>query len=195
MSGAGKVFIAIGVVLIVFGGLCFVGLLGLDPQESTLAGIILSGIGVVFAAAGIYVVALARRKTYLLAKGIDGKAKLVQWWVFSRSGGAVSYVENCEFELEVIVAGTPPYKVNHRQPTPIGVLNQLSQGMMLPVKVHPSKPKQLLLDWDQLEVQVPDQGEKRELKDRLSELEDAYKEGLIAQDEYERRRAEILASV
>jgi hypothetical protein len=34
---------------------------------------------------------------------------------------------------------------------PVGVIDRLSKGMILPVKVHPEKPKQLLLDWDQME--------------------------------------------
>jgi hypothetical protein len=195
MLGAGIAFLIISIVLILFAAGCFVGLFGLDPKESTLAGIILLPIGGVFAAAGIFIVAKARRKKYLLAEGVDGKAKLIQWWVFSRSGGAVSYVERCEFELEVTVTGNPPYKVNHRQPAPIGVLGLLSKGMILPVKVHPEKPKRLLLDWDQMEAQAIDEGEKKALKDRLSELEDAYKEGLIAKDEYENKRAEILKNL
>lgn len=85
-----------------------------------------------------------------------------------------------------------PYKVNHRQPTPVDLLGQFRPGVILPVKVHPEKPKQLLLDWDQMEVQVIVEDEKKELKDHLSELEDAYKEGLIAKDEYESKRVEIL---
>ena len=168
------------------------GLFSLDPKESTLAGMILLPLGAIFVAAGIYLVAIARRKVYLLAEGIDGKVKIVEWWLFTRSGGAISYMENCEFELEVMVAGHSPYKVSHRQPTPIGVINQLSKGMILPVKVHPEKPKQLLLDWDQMEEQVINEGEEKALTDRLSGLEGAYKEGLIAKDEYESKRAEIL---
>jgi len=37
---------------------------------------------------------------------------------------------------------------------PVGVINRLSKGMTLPVKVHPEKPKQLLLDWDQMQEQI-----------------------------------------
>jgi hypothetical protein len=154
MSCAGTVLIMIGIVLAVFGLFFFVGFFGLDPKESALAGMILLPLGGIFAAAGVYLVARARRKAYLLAEGIDGKAKLIQWWVFSKSRETISYVEDCEFELEVMVAENTPYKVNHSQPTPIGVINQLSQGMILPVKVHPQKPKRLLLDWDQMETQV-----------------------------------------
>jgi hypothetical protein len=63
--------------------------------------------------------------------------------------------------------------------------------VILPVKVHPWKPLELLVDWDQMKTQIAE-GESKELKDRLSELEDAHKEGLISQDEYENKRAETL---
>ncbi len=192
MSAAGKVFILIGIVLILFAAVCLAGLLDTDTEEFALVGIILLPIGVIFALLGMYLVALARQRAYLLAEGIDGQAKVIQWWLFSKSEGVVSYVENCKFELEVMVAGKTPYQVSHRQPTPIGLLEHLREGVILPVKVHPKKPKKLLLDWDRMETQVDDGGEKRELKDRLSELEGAYREGLIARDEYESKRAEIL---
>jgi hypothetical protein len=195
MLVGGLVCLIIGLVLMMFGGASYLGLLGLDPNESTLAGWILLLVGGVFVMSGIYLVARARRKAYLLAKGIDGKAKIIHYWVFSRSGGTVSYVENCDFELEVTVAGNPPYIVKHSQPTHINIIGHLSEGMILPVKVHPRKPKQLLLEWDRFEVQVNDEGEKKALKDRLSELEDAYKDGLIAKDEYESKRAEILKNL
>jgi len=87
MSGAGKVFIAIGIVLIIFAVLFFMGLLGLDPDEAALGGMILFPIGAVFAAAGIYLVTRARKKAYLLAEGVDGKARIIEWWLFARSGG------------------------------------------------------------------------------------------------------------
>jgi len=106
--------------------------------------------------------------------------------------GAMEYIERCEFELEVMVAGKPPYKVKHRQSTPFAVFSQLSKGMILPVKVHPEKPGQVLLDWEQMGTQVL---EGADLKDRLSELEDAYKEGLVTADEYESKRAEILKNL
>jgi hypothetical protein len=76
--------------------------------------------------------------------------------------------------------------------TPVGLIGQFRPGVILPVKVHPEKPKQLLLDWDQMEAQVTVEDIRKNLKDRLSELEDASKEELIVKDEYENIRAEIL---
>ena len=50
MSFAGKVFLIIGIVLIVFAVVFFMGLFGLDPEESALVGMILLPIGGFFAA-------------------------------------------------------------------------------------------------------------------------------------------------
>lgn len=44
--------------------------------------------------------------------------------------------------------------------------------MISPVRVHLKKPKQLLLERDQMETQVVEEGEYKTLKDRLSELDD-----------------------
>ena len=156
----------------------------------------------------------AKREAQLREEGIDGKAKLVKWWIIGKSGGELELIELIKFELEVMVTGKPPYKVKHRQLTPFGVFTNLSKGMILPVKVHPEKPRQLLLDWEQTgsQVQVMDAADlpvnvlevikglgvvdgKRDLKDRLSELEDAYKEKLITVDEYESKRAELLKNL
>ena len=49
-----------------------------------------------------------------------------------------------------------------------------------------------MLDWGQVEDQVIAEDEKKTFKDRLNELEDAYKEGLVEKAEYESKRAEIL---
>jgi len=156
----------------------------------------------------------AKREAQLRSEGIDGEAKLVQSWIIGKSGGELESIELIEFELEVMVTGKPPYKVKHRQLTPFAVFTNLSKGTIIPVKVHPEKPKQLLLDWEQTgtQVQVMDAADlpvnvlevikglgevegKRDLKDKLSELEDAYKEELITVDEYESKRAELLKNL
>jgi len=156
----------------------------------------------------------AKREAQLRAEGIEGKAKLVESWIIGKSGGELESIELIEYELEVMVTGKQPYKVKHRQLTPFGVFTRLSKGTIIPVKVHPEKPKQLLLDWEQTgtQVQIMDaadlpvnvleviQGlgeadEKRDLKDRLRELEDAFKEELITMEEYESKRIELLKNL
>jgi len=156
----------------------------------------------------------AKREAQLRAEGIEGKAKLVESWIIGKSGGELESIELIEYELEVMVTGKQPYKVKHRQLTPFGVFTRLSKGTIIPVKVHPEKPKQLLLDWEQTgtQVQVMDAADlpvnvleviqglgeadgKRDLKDRLRELEDAFKEELITMEEYESKRIELLKNL
>jgi len=156
----------------------------------------------------------AKREAQLRAEGIEGKAKLVESWIIGKSGGELESIELIEYELEVMVTGKQPYKVKHRQLTPFGVFTRLSKGTIIPVKVHPEKPKQLLLDWEQTgtQVQVMDTADlpvnvleviqglgeadgKRDLKDRLRELEDAFKEELITMEEYESKRIELLKNL
>jgi hypothetical protein len=156
----------------------------------------------------------AKREAQLRAEGIEGKAKLIESWIIGKSGGELELIELIEYELEVMVTGKQPYKVKHRQLTPFGVFTRLSKGTIIPVKVHPEKPKQLLLDWEQTgtQVQVMDAADlpvnlleviqglgetdgKRDLKYRLRELEDALKEELITVEEYESKRAELLKTL
>ena len=62
---------------------------------------------------------------------------------------------------------------------PIGEINPLSKGMVLPVRMHPIIIKTLLLDWDQMEAKVVGEGENKGLKVQLSELDDADRKGQI----------------
>ena len=181
-------------------------------MEFALAGLIFLLLGVVFTGSGIYQRARVRRETEIRKDGIEGKARLVNWWIIGKSGGELNVVEFCEFELDVMVERKPPYKVKHRQLVPFGVYSRLSKGMVLPVKVHREKPGKVMLVWepeagqvidgmalpvDVVEVMkglLPVEG-KGNLKDRLRELDDAYKEGLITTDEYESKRTEILKNL
>ncbi|MCJ7734096.1 MAG: SHOCT domain-containing protein [Anaerolineales bacterium] len=157
---------------------------------------------------------LGRKKLeeFLRAEGIDGTAKLGERWYVGKSGGEMELIEFMEFELEISVPGRTPYKVKHKQLTPYGVYSKLSKGMILPVKVHPEKPAKLFLDWDNLQAQgqVTDQadlpenilvamqrlgvggGSKKDPKTRLRELDELHKDGLITQEEYQKKRDQIL---
>jgi len=156
----------------------------------------------------------ARREAKLRSEGIDGAAKLKKWWIVGKSGGEIESIELIEYELEVHVAGNPPYQIKHRQLTPFGIFSRLWEGMEIPLKVHPEKPKQVLLIWEEAGpvvqvVQSPDLPDevieaikgigaasfKGTLKSRLRELEDALQENLITKEEYERKREELLTNL
>jgi len=213
MSDDGKGTLILGTLLLVLAAVSFVlPLLSLLPKEFALAGPVFLILGVVFTGSGIYMRARVRREAEIREKGIEGKAKLVRWWILGKSLGELNTKELCKFELDVMVEGKPVYKVKHRQLVPFGIYSQFSNGMVLPLKVHREKPERVMLDWERVEGQVidgmtlPDDviaaikglkplKEKGDLKDRLRELEDAYKERLISADEYESKRAEILKNL
>jgi hypothetical protein len=213
MSSNGKGFLVMGILLLVLSAVSLaLALLSLLPMEFAPVGIIFLLLGGVFAGIGFYLRARVRREAEIREEGIDGKAKLINWWIIGKSGGELDAVEYCRFELEVMVEGRTPYKVEHRQLVPFGVYSHLSKGMILPVKVHREKPGKVILDWDRdggwaisgmaLPVDVVEVmkglmpvNEKGELKERLRELEDAYKEELVSKDEYERKRIEILKNI
>jgi len=150
-----------------------------------------------------------QRETEIREKGIDAKAKLIEWWMMGETNPTLEMEKACKFELEVMLEGKPPYTVQFRQIVPFRIYTQLGRGMILPVKVHPDKPERVILDWERESVQaigeipvsvnvaevmkglIPVE-EKGQLKDRLRELEDARKDGLISQDEYENKRTELL---
>lgn len=213
MSNDGKGILILGTLLLVLATVSFVlPLLRLLPEEFALAGPVFLILGGVFTGSGIYLRARVRREAEIREEGIEGKAKLVRWWIIGKSGGELNTRELCGFELDVMVEGKPEYKVKHRQLVPFGVYSQFSNGMILPLKVRRGKPGQVMLDWERVGGQVidgmtlPDDvievikglkplKKKEDLKDRLRELEDAYKERLISADEYESKRAEILKNL
>ncbi len=152
-----------------------------------------------------------KREEFIRTNGIDGTAKLGEWWIIGKSGGALELVEFMKFELEITVAGGSSYTIKHRQLTPYRVYSVLNKGMILPIKVHPDKPEKVLLDWDNIQprVQVMESADLPEnvletlkglgvketrgnLKTRLRELEEAHQEGLLTADEYNRKRTEML---
>jgi len=213
MSSDGKGFLTLGITLLVLAPMSLVlALSSLLPIEFALVGLIFLLLGGVFAGTGSYLRARVRREAEIGEEGIEGKAKLINWWIIGKSGGELSAVEYCKFELEVMVEGKPAYKVEHRQLVPFGVYSHLSKGMVLPVKVHREKPGKVLLDWDReigqvsggislpVDIEKVMKGlipkeEKGQLKERLRELEEAYNDRLISKEEYESKRTEILKNV
>lgn len=210
MRSDGKAPLVMGTLLLV---LAVVGiglpLLSWFPMELAWAGLVFLVLGLIFTGVGIPLRAKARLEAEIRERGIEAQARLVNWWIIGKSGGEMELVEYLEFELEVMVGDKPPYTTKHRQLVPFAVYSQLSRGMILPVKVHREKADRVMLDWERggaqvaggmvrpVEVMEVLRGlmpveEKGDLKDRLRELEDAHKEGLISTVEYESKRADIL---
>ena len=193
MSGAGKGVLIFGVILFLVGLLFFIlPAMGNAPEELSIGGWIVAPMGLIFGGVGYYMIRMAKRAAFLQA-GLDGKAELLQWWqVTHAEDGEIRYNEGFEYELEVTAPGKSPYKLTHRQSAHFNVFTRFHEGMILPIKIHPQNPEQILIVWDDLELPAQGGAEDKELKDRLSELEEAYKGGLITKEEYESKRGEIL---
>lgn len=201
---------ALGIIFMILAVASFVmPSLDLLPKEVALAGVVFLVLGGAFGGSGLYIKARNAREERIRREGIPGMAKVINWWIVGKSGGSMSTVESCRFELEVAIEGQAPYIVKHRQLVPWRVYSQIGKGTCLPVKVDPQNPRRVVLAWDEArgptiggdvslaEVaemmrQAPQADEKGALKERLRQLEEAYREGLTSAEEYESKRAKVL---
>ncbi len=90
----------------------------------------------------------------LLAEGIPGEAVIVAMGTPAR--GAVRF--NLDIDLEVYVDGRAPYRVANQYIVPASA--PIGQGVRLPVRVDPSEPAKIAIDWDHV-AQRPPRGEVR----------------------------------
>ena len=141
MSSDGRGYMALSISLFI---LSAVGLFLLVTNLNRLVwmsvGLLLLVIGPL---PGIMFLGRARdqREADIREKGIDAKAKLIEWWMIGETNPTLEMEKACKFELEVMMEGKPSYTVKFRQIVPFRVYTQLSRGMILPVKVHPEKPE------------------------------------------------------
>jgi hypothetical protein len=114
-----------------------------------------------------------------------------------------------KFKLQV----TPPhggaYEAETNRIIPFGMMGRLGIGMNVPVKYDPNKPQDVALDFDSMRLAPidynsgmsmsgfasPAASSQESLSEKLRELEDSYKQGLINQQEYEDARKRILNSL
>jgi hypothetical protein len=225
MSNGRKVSKVVGLSLMIIIGLAGIvlWLLGVLPGYLVLP---LETVPIVFGLI-IYFTLVAEatraREERLRGEGIPGLARVTEAWIMGKSGGApLDMEERYKFEMEITVEGKAPYGVVHQQLVPHQVYHRVGKGALLPVKVDPENPEQVVILWDTPVIQTPRVStlagkeaaqfvasvpgmaevireargqlgrEKGSLTDRLRELEDAFEEGLISAEEYERKKAGIL---
>jgi hypothetical protein len=51
-------------------------------------------------------------------------------------------------DLDVTVAGRPPYRVHHKDWVPLMMLGTITGGLGLPVRVDPQDPSKILIEWN-----------------------------------------------
>lgn len=142
----------------------------------------------------------------ILANGIAGQGVIVAHGTPER--GAQWF--NLDIDMEVHVSGRQPYRVNNQYMVPAGAT--LGQGVSLPIKVDPSDPAKIAIDWDSAQS-APQRGEVRPVGgsgftpapapaptgggDHVAELERLAKlrdSGALTDAEFEQQKAKILGS-
>jgi len=141
----------------------------------------------------------------ILANGIPGQGVVVAHGTPER--GAQWF--NLDIDLEVHVNGRRPYRVNNMYMVPAGAA--IGPGVTLPIKVDPSDPSKIAIDWDTAQ-RAPARGEMRSVGgsgftpapapapsggDHITELERLAKlrdSGALTDAEFEREKARILGS-
>jgi hypothetical protein len=60
-----------------------------------------------------------------------------------------------EFTLEVRVDGQAPYDLQGLFRIPVKLIGEVGAGIVVPVKVHPSDPKKVAIDWKSWDASAP----------------------------------------
>ena len=142
----------------------------------------------------------------ILAEGISGQGVVIGHGTPAR--GAQWF--NMDIDMEVHVSGREPYRVNNMYMVPAGA--SIGQGATLPLKVDPSDPAKIAIDWDSAQ-RAPVRGEVRSVGgggfspapsssgggggDHLGELERLAKlrdSGALTDAEFDQQKAKILGS-
>jgi hypothetical protein len=114
-----------------------------------------------------------------------------------------------KFRLQVNPDYEQPYEAETSRIIPFGMMGRLAIGMTVPVKYDPKKMQDVALDFDSMQLApisynmgmgsvmaaAPIASPQSSLSDKLRELEDSYKAGLINQQEYEDARQRIIGGV
>jgi hypothetical protein len=144
----------------------------------------------------------------LLAEGIAGTGVIIGMGTPAR--GASWF--NLDIDLEVHVPGKAAYRVDNQYMVPSTAT--LGQGVSLPIKVDPSDPAKIAIDWDSA-GSTPARGEVRPVSNsgftapqppaaaasgggdsvnQLERLAKLHKSGALTDTEFAREKAKILGS-
>jgi len=134
--------IIIGFILLILGIIGLIlSLIDKMPRGLLYAEIPLVLLGLVFSGIGFTMNGRMKQEDWIRKEGIPGKAKILKWWVVAKSGSSVDLIERCGFQLEISAEKIPSYKIKHTQLVPFKIFNQLSEGLILPVKIDQKNPK------------------------------------------------------
>lgn len=127
------------------------------------------------------------------------------------TGVRVNQQPMIKFRLQVTPRYDAPYEAETSRIIPFGMMGRLAIGMTIPVKYDPKKPEDVALDFNAMQLGAIDMAANvasymragalgsnppvASLSDRLRELEESFKQGLITKEEYDEARQNILSDV
>jgi hypothetical protein len=160
--------------------------------------------------------AIRRGDPEIHKRGISAQAQILRTWDTGVRIGDMNVLVG--MELQVHPPSGSPYRTKTKAFIPVVNMAQFQPGVMVPIKIHPTKPNKVHLDIYESgtgRVQVVDAealgidkealaaqlrarldgaapAEPKTLSQRLEEVEQARSAGLLTDDEYERKRKEII---
>jgi hypothetical protein len=90
---------------------------------------------------------LGIRRKKLIKEGVAGTALITSFYVMDDE--STFGLAQHEFTLEVRVDGREPYELQGLFRVPVKKIDRLLEGATVPVKVHPTEPDRVAIDWDQ----------------------------------------------
>ena len=109
-----------------------------------MAAVALLGTGVLLLIIGIIVTIKARKKRRIEQTGSPGHATVV---ALTQTGTYINQNPQFMFELDVNVPGMAQFRTTQRATVPMYLVQAVGPGAVLPVKVDPSDPSEVVIDW------------------------------------------------
>lgn len=107
-----------------------------------------------------------------------------------QTGTYINEQPRIEFDLLVEPEGLPSYRVKKKATVPHTALADIRLGDGFRAKVVPGEEEQIAIDWDS-----PIEGSEADPAQRLEQLEDLRRRGLVSPEEYRAQRERIIGSV
>ncbi len=150
------VMVGLGPFLLGLSGLLAVGAIASRflplgvPGDALFAGVFLGVFGAVMSGLAVWLWVPGRG---LLTSGVQAQATVqqvlgVRGGVTVKSGGTSGTVVRVSLVLRVMPPSGASYDVTHREPILDTDLGSLQLGATIPVRVSPTSPSKLLIDWD-----------------------------------------------
>jgi hypothetical protein len=146
----GVIFAVMGVAfLVIAGGAGIVG------STFNILGLTFTGVGVLLFVIGIGMARSSGRRRAVLQSGLPGMATVT---ALSDTGVTINDSPLANIQFLVQVPGRAPYPVTKRMTLPRLMVGRVAPGVTVPVKVDPTDPEEIVIDWDQPNVMAGNLG-------------------------------------